>query len=243
MTVVIVGASGGLGRAVVERFAAHSEALILVARDRRDLARLAAHMDVCHGCRCVPVAGDLRAPETLLRDIKTALAEMPTLRGLIVLAGAVDDNDQPAATEVLDTLVRVNFLGPATLISGLIAELRRVPDPFVIGVGSVASMRGRRRNGAYAASKRAMISYFESLAHFGWSWGLRTQYYIAGYLDTNMAWGRKVAFTPADPVAFAELMYKNRRKEAHIAFYPARWRWISLFVRAIPWRIFRKWEF
>ena len=92
--------------------------------------------------------------------------------------------------DVAERLVRTNFLSVAAIVTALLPELRKKPRACVVGFGSVAASRGRGGNLTYAASKRALQTWFEGLRHACVCSAVRVRFYVLGYLDTCLAFGR-----------------------------------------------------
>jgi short-subunit dehydrogenase len=237
---VIVGASTGLGRALAEEYAAGGNDLVLIARDPRDIAPLAAHLALRFAIVAIPVALDLATENPPLVGLDQALSKVSPLRGVLLPVGASDVDDQIGlANDALTSTIRVNFLNPCRL---LIELLPRLDGGEVVGFGSVAGFRGRSRNAAYAASKRALESYFESLRHWGGSAGVAVRFYIPGYLDTNLAFGQKLPFRAASPQDLARLVRADTDRTC-TRYFPFYWLFIGLLLRLLPWRVYRKLKF
>ncbi len=237
---VIVGASTGLGRALAEEYAGGGNDLVLIARDPRDIAPLAAHLGLRYAIVAIPVALDLAAENPPLFSLDQALSKVSSLRGLLLPVGASDIDDQIGlSNDALTSMIRVNFLNPCRL---LIELLPRLGGGEVVGFGSIASFRGRSRNAAYAASKRAMESYFESLRHWAGSADVAVRFYIPGYLDTNLAFGQKLPFRAASPQRLARLVRADTG-QTRTRYYPSYWSFIGLVLRMLPWRLYGRLKF
>ena len=245
MTWVIVGASAGLGRALAERLARERAALLLVASDERDLAALKADLEIRHGARVSTLARDAADPDGLADAVAEALAAGDTIDGLLFPIGcSVDDDDGTAPPERAARLVAVNFLCVAAVVGRLWPRLVSQGQGAIAGFGSVAAARGRGRNVVYAAGKRALESYFESLRHLADGRGVRVFFYTLGYMDTALAFGKALPFPAADPADVAARvaadLARGRGGSRHL---PAFWAPISAVVRALPWFVFRRMRF
>jgi NAD(P)-dependent dehydrogenase (short-subunit alcohol dehydrogenase family) len=244
VTYVIVGGSSGLGRALAERFAAAGHALLLISSDSRDTEALAADLALRHGVAVRPVACDLASRALDLAPMDAALASLPPLAGLLLPVGASRDGDQPGQPgESFDAISAINFASPCRIVDHLLARLRQAPDAVVVGFGSIAATRGRTRNAAYAAAKRALQSYFESLRHALAGSGVRVQFYVLGYLDTNLAFAQKTALPRAAPEACAARVYRRRGDDFGTAYHPSYWRPLCAVLRLMPWFVFRRLSF
>jgi short-subunit dehydrogenase len=243
VTDLIVGASAGLGRALAVRLAAAGRDLVLVSSDQRDVAAVASDLSIRHGVRVVPIAADLGREGVDLEPLEKQAA-LGGAEALFFPLGAVapnDDADVDIATA--DRLMRVNFLSVAAVIARLLPDLRRQPKAAVVGFGSVAAARGRARNLVYSASKRALQTYFEGLRHASVGTPVRVQFYVVGYLDTNLAFGRRTLLPRADPEGLAARVVRDLHRDVGVVYYPAFWRPVCAVLRHLPWFVFKRVRF
>lgn len=242
MTYIIVGGSSGLGRALAERFAAAGYELVLVSRDTRDTIPLANHLAIKYSVKVSPVAMDLNCSPLPFDAIDPVLEGHRPLEGLLMPVGINDDNDVVGLSDArLEYLSRVNFLSPCQLLNHYLPRLEQ-NSGVIVGFGSVATARGRSRNAAYAAAKSALESYFESLAHYAANRSLSCQFYVLGYLDTNLAFAQTLLFPLASPDRVADVVYKRRRTNGH-RFLPRPWYFLYRIVQLLPWTIFKRLSF
>jgi len=213
---------------------------VLVSRDRRDIEPLAAHLRLRFGIAAVALAADLADDNEYLAGIEGALAQVSPLRGLLLPIGASDPGDQIGLSD--DLIVRLaysNFINPCRLLNALLPRLR---GGDVVGFGSIAASRGRTRNAAYAASKSALMTYFESLRHWAGAADIAVRFYIPGYLDTNLAFGQNLPFRAADTRSLARRVRADTGL-TRTRYYPGYWRFLVLLVSLLPWGIYRRLKF
>ena len=242
MTYIIVGGSSGLGRALAERFAAAGNELVLVSRDIRDTDPLAKHLAIKYDVKVSPVALDLDSSPLPLEVIDAVLESHVPLKGLLMPAGLNEDQDVIGLSEEkLLSLSRINYLSPCQLLNHYLPRLEN-NDGVIAGFGSIATARGRSRNAAYAAAKSALESYFESLAHYTANRTLSCQFYILGYMDTNLAFSQSLLFPLASPERVADVVYKRRFMTGRW-FLPRPWFILYRVLQFLPWTIFKRLSF
>lgn len=242
MTYIIVGGSSGLGRALAERFAAGGNELVLLSRDIRDTEAVAKHLTLLYAVKVSPVAMDLNSKPLPTHIIDNVLSRHSPLQGLLLPAGINHEQDSVGSvSNHLEFLLRVNYLAPCQLVEHYLSQLES-HSGVIIGFGSIATARGRSRNAAYAAAKSALESYFESLAHKSANSELHCQYYILGYLDTNLAFAQDLKFPLASPKRVAEIVYKRRFSNGR-RFLPRPWYFAYHALRILPWSIFKRLSF
>ena len=244
MNALVVGASAGLGRALAEAIARRGSDLILVATDGRDLDVQAADLQVRHGVVARTVACDLSPPVRCVDAIADVANDLRPLDALLFPVGLALDEDRglldAASTQ---RLLDVNFGAVVATVSRFLPDLVERGGGAIVGFGSVAAIRGRSRNVVYAASKRALQSYFESLRHLTAGTGVEVSFYELGYLDTQAAWGRRLAVPAAQPAAIAEDVVARLHERGKHGYLPRYWRPLGWLVRAIPEPIFRRLDF
>ncbi|MFM7067551.1 MAG: SDR family oxidoreductase [Gammaproteobacteria bacterium] len=163
--VLITGASEGIGAASAVAFAREGAKLVLAARSLPRLEAVAAECRAAApgsevACIAVDVA-DRTAVESL---VAAALQRFGQLDVVIANAGMTMWSRIDALTdlEVLERLMRVNYLGAAWLAIAALPALRRSRGRLV-AVSSLAGMTGVPERAGYAASKHAMFGFFDSL--------------------------------------------------------------------------------
>ncbi|KAA0677440.1 SDR family NAD(P)-dependent oxidoreductase [Azospirillum brasilense] len=245
MTTLIVGASAGLGRALGRALARHGHSrLILVARDPRDLDAEAAHLRHVHGCDVRTVTADATDLAALVAGIRSAVPPDAPVRHILFPIGASrSDDDGRIPPKALQGLVTTNLTAVMATVQSLLPDLLAAESADVVGFGSIAAIRGRGANMAYAAAKRGLESYFESLRHKTARSGVHIQFYRLGYLDTQQAFGKKLLFPVASPDAIAERVVGNLGRDLGTVTLPAFWRLVGLLVRALPWAFYKRTAF
>lgn len=241
---VIVGASSGVGRALAEVFAANGCDLLLVSRVERDTSAVAADLMLRFGVSVKAVKLDLEHPQP---DFSEVLAEVRNagerFQGLLVPAGTVSNTDTlDIDTSEIDGLFRVNCLS----ICSLVNEILKVPIAHaitIVGFGSIASIRGRGSNMVYASAKMAVRFYFESLRHACAAKKVVVQFYVLGYMDTNMAFAYNVPLPMGVPGELAQRVYRDIHKDIGVSFFPRYWRIIAMIIKLIPWPIYKHLKF
>jgi short-subunit dehydrogenase len=244
MTYIIVGGSAGLGRAIAKKFASEKNDLIIISSDLRDTKALASDLEIRYGINVVPLQMSLSKNPITFKKVDEALENLSQLSGLILPIGSNHPNDVPGIDDKsFSELVNTNFISVCLCINHFLPILKKLPNTTIIGFGSIATIRGRSRNATYAASKRALESYFESLRHFVANSHLTVQFYIIGYIDTNLSFGADMTlFKPAQVDRLADTVFNNRLRDFGITFYPKYWKIIKILLPMVPWSVFKKFK-
>jgi NAD(P)-dependent dehydrogenase (short-subunit alcohol dehydrogenase family) len=245
MNYLIIGASAGLGRALAQKLACAGNNLVLLASDQRDLQAMASDLGIRHYIKVETVAADVALQAEFLEALAGAIDRLGGLDGIFCPIGAVHPQDRiPFNPSLVQHINNVNYSSVVSVISRFWDVLIERPHQTVIvGFGSVAFIRGRNSNACYAAAKRALSSFFESLRHAAVSTNILVQFYVLGYLDTNQAFGKRTLLPRANPNKLAGRIYKDLQKDFGVVYYPGYWRLIHLILRMLPWRVFKHLSF
>ncbi len=161
-TALVTGASAGIGRAFAERLAREGHDLVLVARDRARLERLAAALRADHGVGVEVLVADLADREATATVCDRLADELRPVDLLVNNAGfglrrAFLDNDLREEEAGLDVMVRAVML-TCHAAGRAMRERRR---GAIVNVSSVASFIA---NGTYSAEKAFVTVFSEGLA-------------------------------------------------------------------------------
>jgi short-subunit dehydrogenase len=188
--VFITGASSGLGEALAREYAAQGATLGLLARRREVLEQLAASLPDPDRHQIYPVDVTDRAA------LSAAAADFIARHGGADIVIANAGVSQGTLTEhaedqaVFDTIFATNVSATVATFAPFIAAMKtQGGTPTLVGIGSVAGIRGLPGAGAYSASKAAVLSYCESLRLEMKPHGIRVVTIAPGYIDTPMTRG------------------------------------------------------
>ena len=183
--VFITGASSGIGEALAVYYAAQGATLGLVARRRDFLDGLNQRLGGGHDCYALDVAD---APA--LHDAATDFIFRFGAPDIIIANAGVSAGTLTECEEDLDIFRRVmdtNVFGMAATFAPFIPALRVAGgERRLVGIASVAGIRGLPGAEAYSASKAAAIAYLESLRLEMRPYGIKVVTIAPGYIETPM---------------------------------------------------------
>ncbi len=184
MRVFLTGASSGIGEALTRHYAQAGATLGLAARRQHRLLELAAELPGTHSCYALDVA-DAAALQAAAADF-IARCGCPDIvvanAGVSVGTLADDADDLPAFRRVFET----NVMGMAQTFQPFIAAMKARGSGRLVGIASVAGIRGLPGAGAYCASKAATIAYLEALRGELRGSGVEVVTLVPGYIATPM---------------------------------------------------------
>ncbi len=241
-TALVVGASSGIGAALVKRLGAEGCRVAAVARRGEELEKLATGVRTAGGSgEVLPFVADVRdvdgVPE-LFEKITTSLGGLD----LVIYAAGVMT---PVEFEEFDTgkdleMLRTNLEGAVAWLNPAAQRFGRLKRGTIVGVGSVAGDRGRSGAPAYCVSKAGLETYLEALRNRIGRYGVRVVTIKPGFVDTEMTRGLEGLFWLISADKAAEIILKKARKGVVTAYVPARWRLVMAIIRRIPSVVFRR---
>ena len=193
--VFITGASSGIGSALARHYAAQGAILGLAARRGEALAALAATLTELPGAPqliCYPL--DVTDAAALRAAAQDFIARHGAPDIVIANAGVSSGTLTECAEdlEVIKRIFEINVYGMAATFSPFIAAMRSANsedqsnERRLVGIASIAGIRGLPGAEAYSASKAAAITYLESLRLELRSSGIKVVTIAPGYIETPM---------------------------------------------------------
>ncbi|MFC0133612.1 short-chain dehydrogenase [Massilia eurypsychrophila] len=184
--VFITGASSGIGEALAREYALQGATLGLLARRGDALRRLAASLPNAglHKVYAVDVT-DRAALAAAAADFIAAGGADIVIANAGVSQGTLTEHAEDLVA--FDAIFATNVSATVATFAPFIAAMKtRGGSPTLVGIGSVAGIRGLPGAGAYSASKAAVLAYCESLRLEMKPYGIRVVTIAPGYIDTPM---------------------------------------------------------
>ncbi|MFF5582993.1 SDR family NAD(P)-dependent oxidoreductase [Streptomyces hygroscopicus] len=185
-TTLITGASAGIGVEFARRIAQRGSHVVLVARRRERLEKLAAELTAAHGIRATAIPLDLSLPAA-----GQALAEETARRGLSVTSvvnNAGFGTFGPFHTEDprrLSEEISVDVANVVDITRAFIEPLRASGTGVLVNVASMAAYLPVPNMAVYAAAKAFVLHFTEALWHESRGTGLRVLALSPGATDTE----------------------------------------------------------
>jgi short-subunit dehydrogenase len=244
MRALVVGASAGVGRALSEALASRGDSLLLVASDVNDLEAQAAHLRLVYDIYVQTLAVDASQPTDCLDGIRISAETFGHIDGIFFPIG-VSHSDDRGFLSIAEgqQIINANLLIVIGVISQFLPDLLASENGSIVGFGSVAAIRGRRTNIVYAAAKRGLESYFESLRHLTVNTGVKVQFYRLGYVATQQSFGKNLLFSPISPQQVARTVVRNLGKNTGLINFPRYWSIVAKMISVLPWFIFKRLNF
>jgi short-subunit dehydrogenase len=162
-TVLITGASEGIGRALALELAPDRPRLVLAGRNVQRL-ETAAEQCRARGAEALAVQADVSREEDCRMLVTRTIEHMGAIDALVNNAGMTMWSRFDAVRDFtcFERLLAVNYLGCVYLTAAALPHLKQSRG-LIVAVASVAGLTGVPERTGYAASKHAMVGFFESL--------------------------------------------------------------------------------
>jgi short-subunit dehydrogenase len=180
-TVVITGASSGIGHASALEFARRGANLVIGARRGELLETVAAECRAL-GVECTPVVADVTDRD----DCRKLIAAAPRIDVLVNNAGfAVFDAIESARPDDLEAMMQTNYFGAVWCTQAALPQMLDRRAGVIVNVASIAGLMGYARMGGYCATKFAMIGFSEALRDEVIGRGVRVAAVCPGTTNTH----------------------------------------------------------
>lgn len=163
---VVTGGSRGLGKAIVDAYAAHGTDVVIASRKIDACATLAAEITERYGRKALPVACNVSHWDDCDALAERAYAEFGKVDILVNNAGLSPLYDSlPDVTEALwDKVIGVNLKGPFRLSALIGSRMAEGDGGAIVNVSSSAAVRPSPRELPYAAAKAGLNTLTDGLA-------------------------------------------------------------------------------
>jgi len=178
----ITGASSGLGHALAKEAANRGAELVLSARSRAKLIRLAKSLPGSADAQVVAL--DLTEPKTFPDAVKAAgRIDILVNNGGISQRGTALDTEMDVVRKVMET----NFFGHVALTKLVAPQMVDQGSGHIVVTSSVVGHLGTPMRSTYAASKHALHGYFDSLRYELHQHGVGVTIVCPGYIHTDIS--------------------------------------------------------
>jgi short-subunit dehydrogenase len=228
---IVVGSSSGIGAALARLLSKHGYRVGLAARRGDLLEQLRAELPNAAVAKVI----DISQPEQAMPALRELATQVGDVELYIVCSGVGFPNP-PLAWSEERSMIEVNVLGFAAMVNAAVHLLEARGSGHLVGISSVAALRGGRVAPAYNASKAFVSNYLEGIRH----WCFRKGLPIAvtdiqpGFVDTAMAAQSPKLFWVASPEKAAEQIFAAIRARKRHAYVTRRWRLAAWLLRGLP---------
>jgi NAD(P)-dependent dehydrogenase (short-subunit alcohol dehydrogenase family) len=246
MKAVILGGTGGMGRAVARRLAERGNAVFLLGRNELELARSAADLQARQPTpRPIGHAPcDLEQPDGFAAALDAADASLGGFDTVIVTAAMFATQEAlEADVELARRLTTVNYANTVVFCEHARKRLLARGGGRLAVFSSVAGDRGRKPVAIYGSSKAGLATYLEALDHKFHAAGLTVLCVKPGFVKTAMTAGLPPPPFAGEPDGVARDVVRALDKGKPLLYTPRMWALVMLIIRWLPRFVMRKINF
>ncbi|MDI1299819.1 SDR family oxidoreductase [Methylotenera sp.] len=241
MKVFITGASSGIGEALATEYAKRYEntdsTIGLVARRSEHLQKLQFKLQESYKVKCAIYPLDVRNHQALASAATDFMQQHGTPDIVIACAGVSRGTLTEHVEDIaaFQAIMDINVMGLVHTFQPFIESMRKAGQGQLVGVASVAGIRGLPGAGAYSASKAAAISYLESLRVEMAPDNIAVTTIAPGYIRTPMTNVNqyKMPFL-MDADVFADKFANAVENKRRFCVIPWQMGWVARLMRLIP---------
>jgi uncharacterized protein len=188
-SVVVTGASSGIGCDVALAFGEQGANVTLLARRRLQLEELAQKINKAGG-RALALDCDVTDRQRVFWSIDQAREAFGKIDILINSAGLlIAETVEETKPEDLERMMAVNVFGALNAVQAVLPLMRQQKSGNIVNISSLAGRRGVSPLGGYSATKFALVGITEALRVELFNTGVRVSLVMPGVIDTPMARG------------------------------------------------------
>ncbi|MBN9624958.1 MAG: short-chain dehydrogenase [Acidovorax sp. SCN 65-28] len=240
--VFITGASSGIGQALAYRYHQAGFRLALVARRTSEVKTWASAQKISPESYEI-YSADVSVTDSIVAAGRDCIARQGVPDVVIANAGISVGMDTAVLSDI-DVMARTfatNNIGMAATFQPFVDAMVQRGSGTLVGIGSVAGIRGLPGHGAYCASKAAVISYCESLRGELRPHGVRVVTVSPGYIDTPLTQQNRYSMPfLMQPADFADRAFRTIQAGVSYRVIPWQMGVVAKLLRMLPNPLFDK---
>lgn len=220
-SIVITGASGGIGLEISRILSREKCKLALLSRSIEKLQKFASEYGGSHNI-ILPVQCDVSKKEEVNSALDKVIEAFGDIDIVILNAGVgVRSGPENFSAEIGEKIFRVNLIGNLYFLEKLLPLFIRKKSGMIIGISSQADVRGFPRSGFYNSSKAAFTRLLECLRIEVKGYGIKVITVRPGFIKTHMT-EKNEFYMPLlmNAEKAGKIIVKGIRKEKRVIQFP-----------------------
>ncbi|MDA1477527.1 SDR family NAD(P)-dependent oxidoreductase [Bacillus changyiensis] len=229
-TAVVVGASSGIGKALARNLSAKGVQLGLVARREELLIKLQQELPNSSSIKKVDVA-DSEQVNKQLTDLMNKIGKVDA----VFICSGVGYLEHELNWKKEKETIDVNVTGFVACSNLFLNHFIQNGHGHLIGISSIAALRGNGHAATYNASKAFVSNYLQGLRQKvrRFKRDIVITEIQPGFVDTAMAKGDKLFWSASPEKAAEQIIRAVQKKKAHV-YVTKRWRLIAWILKCLP---------
>lgn len=241
-TLLILGASSDISVALAHKFAVEGWDIMLAGRDTKSLSIISKDLLIRYEVKITEHFIDILDTE----NFNNFLTCLPLIPDVVINAVGVLGHKDVLEQDYKMTkfIFRSNFEGPALIMLAFAKKFAERKSGTLIGISSVAGIRGRSSNYIYGSAKSGFTTLLSGLRGELSKYNVNVITILPGFVNTRMTSDLNLPpFLTSSPKEVAIRIYKALQNGKEIVYVGSIWRWIMLVIVLIPEKIFKSLKF
>ncbi|TWP31273.1 SDR family NAD(P)-dependent oxidoreductase [Apibacter muscae] len=238
---IILGTTSDISQAFIDKFLFENSTkykkIYLVTSNEEETKRFAQHILVKFKQESEIISFDL------MKDIDYSVFNHIDSDLLFCASGYLGKNTEDGLYNLSNTkqIININYAKLVPLINYFAQKFEQNNNGTIIGLSSVAGLRGRQSNFIYGSAKAGFLTYLDGLRNYLYSKNVHVMSVIPGFMDTKMTAGMPLPKPlTATPSKAASIIYKAYKKKKNKIYVTSIWWAIMTIIKNIPEFIFKK---
>jgi decaprenylphospho-beta-D-erythro-pentofuranosid-2-ulose 2-reductase len=225
MKVAIIGANSDVAKAAIPIYLKSACEVVAFAHKPEELS----------GLNCEIKQMDVR-------NLDPAIFEGFDFDIVVFTVGRLGENLPLSNQALTNEIIEVNFTALVPMVSYFGQQFKEKKKGVIVGVSSVAALRGKSSSVVYSAAKAGWDSYLAGMRNYLYKDQVRVLTIRPGYIDTKMTKGFKLnpLLTASAEQVAAKIVKHSLSGNRNVVVVKAIWRPIMCIVTSIPERIFKR---
>ncbi len=238
-SLLILGASSDIARALAKKFAAEGWDLLLAGRDPELLSRAAAALKLRYNVNAEALKFDALDFDSHQKFWNGIIRKPSVVACIFGYLGDQkgSERDWSEAKKAIDT----NFTGAVSILNIVASHFESQKNGAIIGISSVAGDRGRMSNYIYGSAKAGFTAYLSGLRSRLSKSGVKVLTVKPGFVATRMTENLNLpGLLTAQPDEVAEDIFRAYKTGKPVIYTKWFWKWVMLVIIHVPERIFQR---
>jgi short-subunit dehydrogenase len=238
-TILLTGASSGIGKAILVELSKYDCTVIILAR-RLDILLALKNESRNNPARIYAFQCDVSDKINVITVFGEILKQFPRIDVAILDAGVAFRNPiEEFDITIAEKTINTNVLGLIYCVSQLLPMFMEQKSGVLVGVSSLADERGFPKSGLYNASKAAATKFLEGIRIELMSYGVKVLTVKPGFVETPMTAKNEFKMPLVwSPEKAAKFICENIKKEKRIIAFPFLMHMGILLLRIMPPKLF-----
>jgi short-subunit dehydrogenase len=238
---IIFGTTSDISQAFIEKVIGKEgnkySKIYLVTSNRKATELLAKHLEVKYDQESEIIVFDIT------KDSDYSVFDTVHSDLLFCAIGFLGKNSQEGLYDMenTETIIAINYARLVPLINYFAQKFEQQKSGTIIGLSSVAGLRGRQSNFIYGSAKAGFRVYLDGLRNYLYPKGIHVITVIPGFMNTKMTEALPLPkLLTASPQQAANIIYNACKHKRNKVYIIGIWRYIMSIISLIPEAIFKK---